>query len=161
MPQPEKLSESTPEQRTARLEYIDKVWKYLSDQGLVRLDAAVNMLMLTNAGGAVATLSFMGAMKTVEPVPRAPAMLALFLTGVVLVGILRAIHYYRVIWVIAGWRDDVERFFKDSLNWSELLSNHRARTTNFVAADIVGWASFLCFVAGTVLGYAGLFKLGA
>jgi cytochrome b subunit of formate dehydrogenase len=156
----DKFSESPPELRQQRLDYIDKRWKQLAEATVARLDAAVTFLMLTNSGGALATLSFMGAMKTISPLPGASWMLALFLLGVVFVGILRTIHYYRMAWLFSGWRDDVANAMKDQLSWSELLARDNHRAKYFVVADIVGWLAFSCFIAGTAIGYVGMFKLG-
>lgn len=150
----------SPEMRKARGAYIDSRWKGLAEQIVVRLDAAVNYLMLANAGGAIATLGFMGAMKTVRPIAEAPLMLGLLLVGIALVGVLRAIHYYRISWLFAAWRDDVNAHLTGKLGWKALLERDARRSNRFVLADLVGILAFGCFLYSIYIGYRGILETG-
>lgn len=146
--------------RQGRMQYIDQRWKGFADQLVVRLDAAVTYLMLANSGGAVAVLGFMGAMRSTTPIHGAPTMLGLFLSGIVLVGVLRAIHYYRIAWLFASWRADVDEFFADLLGWKDMLERDRLRSRRFWLADVVALLSFAFFIAGVYVGYRGLLPGG-
>lgn len=160
-PSSDRYSTSSADLRQARLQYVGDRWKGLADQLVVRLDALVAFLMVANAGGAVAILSFMGAMKNASPIAGAPLVLGLFLVGLVMVGVLRFIHYYRIAWLFAEWRDDANGFFGDRLDWNELLGRDRDRGRRFWLADAAGLISFGCFAAGIYIGYRGVLEMGA
>jgi hypothetical protein len=151
-----KFSETTPELRVKRLVYIDRRWEQLAGLDKENGQAAINYLLLTNSGSAIAVLSFMGAMKTTTPIPAAPAMLTAFLIGVVLVGALRAILFYHVARRYARWRDGVQKLFADEWTWEELIAHDDAMGWSFWPADFCGWASFACFIYGLWLGLASL-----
>src|SRR6266446_6638553 len=91
-----KLSEMPNEMREVRLAYVKERWSQLADLEKEYGQSAFTYLMVVNSGGAAAVLSFMGAMKTTTPILGAQWMLALYLLGVILVGIVRALSYYRV-----------------------------------------------------------------
>jgi len=58
-----------PELHKARIEYVNRRWRDLYERQLDVGDRVIKYLILINSGGAVAVLSFMGAMKTLDPVP--------------------------------------------------------------------------------------------
>ena len=161
VPPHELWSTMDPALRKERGDYVEHRWKQLYDLSTSRADAAVNFLMFANSGGAVTTLGFMGAMKTVAPVPGAPVMLGAFLAGIFLVGLLRAIHYYRMTSLSNHWARDVALLFRSQLLWRDLIQRDEERSGSFPLADVVGWLSFICFVGGAVIGYLGMFELGA
>lgn len=124
-----------------------------------RAEAAWKYLMLTNSGSAVAVLSFMGAYKTIAPIPHAPWMLVAFLLGVVLVGLGHATAYYRATWLFSGWRADVSKFYADELEWGDVLARDNHRSSYFILADVIAWLSFACFCAGLGFGVYDLIRL--
>jgi hypothetical protein len=152
----DKFSESG-EQGEVRRKYVVDRWQDLADNVSTRVDAMVAFLMLVNSGGAIAVLSFMGAMKTLHPVPGAPVMLGVFLVGIVFVGALRFLHYYRIVWLFRAWRRDATEFFEDRIGWDDLLTNDRHRSRRFWLADVIGILAFACFLAGIGLGYRAFF----
>lgn len=147
-----KLSQIKGEQRNSYIAYVENRWTQLQGRIVERSEAAWKYLMLTNAGSALAVLSFMGAYKTIEPIPNAPSMLIAFLSGVVLVGVGHAIAYYRATWLFSGWRADISRFYTDDIGWSEVLTRDNTRSGYFIWVDVVAWLSFICFFAGLGLG---------
>ena len=84
-------------------------------------------------------------------------MLAFFVLGVVLVGIGRAVNYYRSYWLFSGWRSDVSKYYADGIEWNVLLSEDEKRSGYFVWIDVVAWMSFLCFLTGLAIGFVGIF----
>lgn len=153
-------SRTEPAQQKVQAEYIDKRWRQLYELEFGRADAVISYLMLANSGGAVATLSFMGAMHTVSPIPGAPAMLAVFILGFTLVGVLRAVQYHRMAWLFSRWRADVTETFGDGLSFAELIERDEKRAKEMPIAHAIGWLAFVCFIAGAVIGYLGMFNLG-
>ena len=114
-----KLSETNGEMRKEYLEYVQTRWTQLQETLTERAETVWKYLLLTNSGSAIAALSFMGANKTLTPIPNAPSMLIAFLVGVVLVGVGHAIGYYRANWLFAGWENDVSNYFADKTTWSD------------------------------------------
>lgn len=151
-----RLSEHSPEERATNVAYIDHRWKELADLQREAAASATTYLMVANSGGAVAVLSFMGAMKTTMPFAYAHGMLAAFLAGIVLVGIGKAVAYYHVTVRYRRWRDAVEHFFRDEWTWEQVLQHDRFMGWNYIVGDIIAWASFGCFVAGVGLGLSSI-----
>jgi len=154
-----KLSETTGDQRKTHLEYVDNRWKQLHEMSNERTEKAWSYLMLTNSGSAVAVLSFMGANKTLTPIPGAPLMLLCFLVGLVLVGLGHAVGYYRSYGLFSKWRENVGEYFEDKITWHELLERDRQRSGYFIWADVVAWGSFLSFLSGLGIGISSAMKL--
>jgi hypothetical protein len=151
-----KYSEHPDEAKKAWTEYINGRWKDLSDLQQEAARAAGTYLMVTNSGGAIAVLSFMGAMKTTTPITTAPAMLLAFVFGIVLVGLGRAAAYYRISVRYRKWRQGVARFYRDEWTWTELVADDEKMGWHFPPGDILGWGAFVCFLAGVALGLAVL-----
>ena len=150
------LSQEKPEVREAHVAYVNTRWKQLHEMTTSASKDAATYLMVTNSGGAVAVLSFMGAMKTVTPIPGAVWMLASFVFGVVLLGFGRAANYYRAYWLFSGWRTDVRKYYIDDIEWSMLIIGDEKRARYFPWIDIVAWMSFFCFLAGLVIGFVSI-----
>ncbi|OGA11995.1 MAG: hypothetical protein A3H33_10545 [Betaproteobacteria bacterium RIFCSPLOWO2_02_FULL_65_20] len=145
-----------PEIRKARQEYIEDRWRDLSNRQREHTDEAAKYLMVVNAGGAIATLSFMGAMKMLDPIPGARAMLSFFLAGLLLVGLGRALAIYRFDWTFSGWRDAVRLYYTDKIDWEALLEGDMSRSGRFLPSEFVAWASFACFITGLAIAYVDL-----
>ena len=154
-----KLSETNDEQRKLHLDYIENRWSQLHELTTESASEAWKYLMLTNSGSAIAVLSFMGANKTLTPIPGAPWMLSAFIVGVVFVGCGHAVAYYRANWLFEHWRTEVGNYFADKVTWNELLECDRQRAKYFYLADIVGWASFLSFIVGLGIGAFNFYKM--
>lgn len=145
-----------PELHKARIEYVNQRWRDLYERQLDVGNRVIKYLILINSGGAVASLSLIGAMKTLDPISGARWMLALFLLGIVVTGLLMAIGGYRLGRVFRGWRNDTDSYYKDELDWEDVLKQDRDRARYFWIADALGWAAFLCFIGGLVIAARGL-----
>lgn len=154
-----KLSQIGGEQRNNYVSYVENRWSQLQERIVGRAEAAWKYLMLTNSGSAVAVLSFMGAYKTITPIPHAHWMLLAFLLGLVLVGLGHATAYYRATWLFSGWRMDISKFYADELEWGEVLARDNDRSSYFILADVIAWLSFGCFFAGLGFGVYDLTTL--
>jgi hypothetical protein len=151
-----KYSEHSDEAKQARLDYINSRWKELNELQREAGRLAGTYLMVTNSGGAVAVLSYMGAMKTTTPSVTAPAMLLAFVLGIVMVGVGRAAAYYRVTKRYGRWRRGVQHFYRDEWTWQELLADDETMGWQFPLGEFLAWASFACFLAGAGLGVTSL-----
>jgi hypothetical protein len=86
-----KLNETESQLRAARLKYIDTRWEQLNELGKEAGERAIKYLMLTNAGGAVAMLSYFGANEEARSLVQAKVALGFFLFGILFVGVLDAL----------------------------------------------------------------------
>ena len=152
----EKASELNPDVRQKLDEVLMKEGDRAFDE-IPKLDANLtNNNFLVNAGGAAATLAFMGA-KT-EAAAAAVWPLLFFTVGLIATGVeIRALLYY------FGERhnDAIRRrqgFASDRLTVRECLPTKD--TGKFYARmnHWSGWVSQGCFMIGSLLGLTGLFK---
>lgn len=144
-----------PTMHEARFRHVDRRWKGLYDEIYDVGKLIIRYLTLVNAGGMVATLSFMGAMRSLDPMPGARLILATFSGGLVLVGFGLAFSSYRLNWLIAGWNRDTGRYFQNELDWRDVLERDEGRQKNrlYLVGHVLAWLSFICFICG--LGLAG------
>lgn len=77
-------------------------------------DAAVNFLFLVNSGGAVATLSFLGASPEVRAMLLPKVAFTCFVAGLILVGFLRAFRVHNYQRAFDSWQKDCGSFFPGS-----------------------------------------------
>jgi hypothetical protein len=131
----------TPEER----DYINNRWSQLNGLSKEAADRAINLLFLTNAGGAIATLSFLGAVEPLRQQWAPKAALFLFILGVILVGTYTAFWVHHVEHLGWYWRRDSNRFFEGQITWQTLNGDDDERaygkTTRFY---VVGYLSFGC-----------------
>lgn len=133
-------------QRWGQLYGLDKEWS----------DNAIKYLFLTNSGGAIAVLSYMGAVGTSFRIGMAVALCS-FLLGLILVGVMTASIYQRIDALFKNWRADTDRYFSDQIEWDDLIKNDKKRVGNSILETVLGYLSFLCFIAGTVVGLVSFF----
>jgi hypothetical protein len=115
--------------------------------------------MLTNAGGTLATLSFLGTSEAVRKLVAPKLSLALFVGGLFLVGLLVALSTHRVGVLFSSWKVDANRFVTDQLIWGELTKadEERVRQGRW-AVYVLGYGAFACFVIGAIIGLCALFS---
>jgi len=110
-----------------RFGFISTRWSQLD--GLVKewTDKAISFLMLTNAGGAVAVLSFMGASEKVRGMLGPQVALCCFALGVICTGFLIAKQFHRFERLLAHYKKDSERYLTDQMEWDTLTSRPSSR----------------------------------
>lgn len=140
-------------QKSAFVEIINRRLGQLN--GLERdwSDKAVKYLFVTNSGGAVALLNFISGNESWW----AGFSLACFLLGLIFVGLLTAFVYQDIESIYKNYRIDVEsNFFQNKITWAKLQENDNERRKSKWFEKFFGWGAFLLFIAGTILGVAGL-----
>lgn len=152
----EKASELNPDLRQKVDEVLMKEGDRAFDE-IFKLDANLtNNNFLVNAGGAVATLAFMGA-KT-EAVAAAVWPLLFFTVGLIATGVeIRTLLYY----FGERHKDAVTRrqgFASDRLTVRECLPTAETGKLYVLMNHWSGWISQICFWVGSILGLIGLFK---
>ena len=153
-----KLSEVDPGTRETLLNHINRRWGQLYDLEKEWGEKANRYLLLTNAGGAIATLSFLGASSQALNRPSAKVALLFFVVGVVLVGIGTAKQFHHMSGLFKAYKQDVERYFADRITWEHLNYQDRARAKPDFIDYAVPYTSFGCFIGGCVAGAIALFS---
>lgn len=120
-------------------------------------DAAVNFLFLVSAGGAVATLSFLGASPEVRAMLLPKIALSCFVAGLILVGFLRAFRVHDYQRAFDSWQKDCGSFLAGQLTWEQLNNREEARSETSVWEYVLGYASFGCILVGAAVGAYAFF----
>ena len=150
-------SQLQPDSRKQQVDYINQRWAQLYNLEKEWSDKAVNFLFLTNSGGAIAMLGFIGA--TGGKVHQLVVWgLCIMLFGLILLGCLIAVVYHQMSGLFEVWRMDVREFFADRISLEKLLEDDTARAKNSLINLIFAYSSFICFIIGIILGVVGLLK---
>jgi hypothetical protein len=148
----------SPEEQQHVQSYINERWSQL--YGLVKAatSEAFSFTFLTNAGGAIAVLGFMGASEIARSSAGAKTSLLLFALGVVSAGLLRLFYLRHVTGMLNSWASDAKRFYADQISEEQMDSDDDVRTNGWLlkAQYAFGYAAFLLFVSGCVAGYISL-----
>ena len=147
------------ENRQNRIDRIDQRWHQLYELEKDWSEKAVNYLFLTNSGGAIATLSFLGSADSLSSDERLSFKigLILFAFGVLFVGVTIARAYHFMSSLYEGYIRDASRFYKDSVCWDILEVNDDARVNSFSSQLLFPYIAFFCFITGCFFGGYGFF----
>lgn len=105
--------------RWGQLHALEKEWG----------ERAYKYLLLTNSGGAIATLSFLGTSSEALDTFWARWALLSFVFGVVITGVAIAHRFHRLSALFWSYKTDANNFFKDRLPWETLVEQDNNRTT--------------------------------
>jgi len=131
---------------------IDGHDKKLSTDNHSAIEAGINYLFLTNAGGAVAVLGFLGSQSS-GAIPWGPLLaLGFFGVGVLLVGIIKFYRFSYFSAVAHDWSANAALFYDDKINFEELVKRHGLRRREPLWPYCVGYFSFFCFFGGSFVG---------
>lgn len=132
---------------------IEEQAKKVHGDSLSSIEGAINYLFLTNAGGAVATLSLLAASAGKSDKIGPFWALVFFCVGVGLVGIVK---HFRVTYFAKcskAWVRESARFYAGQISWEEFNANYEVAAREPRWPYLVGYSSFLCLVAGAVIGF--------
>lgn len=152
----EHFTKISPELRKARIDYINQRWGQLYSLEKDTGEDALKMLFLTNAGGAVANLSFIGAIGKNQIHVCAKISLACFILGLIFVGISKAKQFHHMSRLFKRWKEEVGQYFKDELTWEEVDGRDDARAKEDFLDYFFPYAAFACFLIGCGLGFSAL-----
>jgi hypothetical protein len=115
------------------------------------VERAMRFLILTNGGGLIAILSFMGAAESVRDNPTSWRVAGLFLLGVVLCGALAAENYHVASKTMDTWIKDMDAALRAEIDVEQPMANLNAalRYRKWIA-PILGYLAFSAFIAGGV-----------
>jgi hypothetical protein len=144
--------------RQFRFNYINARWAQLNALTKDWGDKAVSYMMLTNAGGAVAVLSFMGASYEARENWGPRIALVCFALGVIVTGILVAKQLHRFEGLYKGYKRDSEQYLADQIDdWGTVVSRDEDRTKASFWDYAWGSFAFILFIGGCVAGTVSLF----
>lgn len=133
-------------------EYIDDRFEQLINESKDVANKVAQLLFLSNAGGAAATLSFLGAVAGIRLQWAPKAALVLFVLGIIIVGIHMAIRVHYVDGLLSAFRHDVIKFYEERLDWKTLTDTDAKRSEKVAWQYITGYGSFGCFIVGAIVG---------
>jgi hypothetical protein len=146
-------------QRKVTIDDINQRWWQLYGLEKEWGEKALNYLFLTNSGGAIATLSFIGAATVEVYLPCLKLALIAFVLGIFFVGLSIARAYHYMLNLFEGYQKDVNKFYEDSVSQQFLTSEDGARVKSSVWQYIFPYASFVFFILGCILGGYSLFRI--
>lgn len=152
-----KYPEMTPEQRQHYAEAVNRRWKQLHEWETNWGERAYKYLLLTNSGGAVAILSFLGT-DSARHVALAKFALVCFVLGLILVGveIARRVHYMENLY--ARYREGANSFFEGKISFIELYNADEARSRKPPKiAYVLPYICFALFILGCIIAGFALF----
>lgn len=136
---------------------INRRWEQLYKLEKEWGEKAIKYLFLTNSGGAIATLSFIGASKEFSSYS-AKAALFSFLLGIVLVGVSTALTFHHLSGLFEKYKLYVKEFHCDQMTWQDLNDWDAKRVLRSRMDYAIPYFSFLSFVFGCGIGAYALFS---
>lgn len=151
-----KFSKTDPQTRESRVAYIKERWTQLSRLVEDTQLRALKYLLLTNSGGAIAVLSFMGSSESTRTQTGPMYALGFFISGIILTGILVARGVHTMEGLMKHWRKNVAKYYIDEIGWKELVEIDENRVPSPLWDYILGYGAFLCFIVGSFEGLSDL-----
>lgn len=133
-------------QRWGQLYELEKEWG----------ERVLKYLFLTNSGGAIATLSFLGAARELTGAGTKVALF-LYVLGLVFAGIATAKTFHHMSGLLKKYKQSVEDFYADKITWVALAEGDKERAVASWLDYTVPYLSFFCFIAGSAAGAYALF----
>ncbi len=131
--------------------HINRRWGQLYELEKEWGERALKYLFLTNSGGAIATLSFLGAAKELTGVGTKVALF-LFVLGLVFAGISTAKTFHHMSGLLKQYKEGVEDFYGDKITWVALTEADKKRAIASWLDFAIPYSSFFCFIAGSGAG---------
>jgi hypothetical protein len=139
--------------------------KYISDRSgqIVQAidywaDLGIKYLIYLNAGGAIVILAFMGASSSVCGMVVPKLALLSFVFGLVIVGIIVAVGFYRMADFLKSLKEDNDKYLSNEIDWEDLVENDSKRLRPNKWGCLFGWGAFMFFDLGVILGLMSLFS---
>ena len=153
----ELFSKQDPAIRQSLNAHINQRWGQLYELEKEWGERALKYLLLTNSGGAIATLGFLGASPAAINMLGAKISLFLFVLGVFLVGVSTAKTFHHMSRLFKAWKVDVDHYYSDKITWEYLHDEDKKRAVEDFWDYAIPYTSFACFIVGSVSGAISLF----
>lgn len=151
------FSKQDPAVRQSLNAHINQRWGQLYELEKEWGERALKYLMLTNSGGAIATMGFLGASPAAINMLGAKISLFLFVLGVFLVGVSTARIFHQMSRLFSAWKVDVKHYQADKITWEHLQEQDNNRSVDDFWDYAIPYTSFACFIGGSISGAVSLF----
>ena len=138
--------------------------KYISDRSSQIIqaidywaDLSVKYLLYLNAGGAIVILAFMGASSSVRGMVGPKLALLSFVFGLVTVGIIVAVGFYRMAHFLKSLKEDNDKYLSNEIDWEDLVENDAKRLEPSKWGSLFARGAFIFFNLGVIIGLISLF----
>ncbi|WP_309398413.1 hypothetical protein [Cerasicoccus maritimus] len=140
-----------------RQDHINNRWSQLYELDKEWGKEAIKYLILMNSGGAVATLSFLGASADIRGTLPPKLALIFFFVGLVSSGCMVAYAYESMNRLFSHWQKDVEAHYMKELDYADLIKRDSSRVPSGKVDRILGYTGLTAFILGFIVGATGLF----
>jgi hypothetical protein len=141
------------EQRQAQLAYITHRWRQLYELEKEASQTALQNLFLANAGGAAATLAFIGASKAGSGAKWA---LGSFGLGLILLGFGYAKQFHHMSGLFEHWKSLVGEHYSGKKSYDQIVSEDTKKAVRDLWDYFFPYTSFGCFIVGSIVGFWSL-----
>lgn len=137
---------------------LNEVHVLASERFIGAISNAQKYLLLTNSGAAGALVAFMGASAEVRQTPHAWWALALFVVGILLVGVIAGFNFFVFRGAFVRLTRDIGALLRYEIEFAEY---HRRRASEKDRPWIlrVGLAAYLTFMLGIAIAVIGLYPI--
>lgn len=153
----ENFSKLDPLMRNNLVSHINQRWRQLYELEKEWSEKAIRYLFFTNSGGAIATLSFIGASEKALKLLGIKIALLLFVVGIFFVGVSTARTYHHMSGLFKTYKQNVYHYFNDKIAWDYLNDEDDKRAKEDFLDYAIPYASFGCFIGGCIAGAVALF----
>lgn len=145
------------DRRLQREKYLSDRWLQLNTLGKEWGDRAAKYLLMTNAGGAIAMLSFLGTYDKALSILAVKVALTFFLAGIVVAGVWIAFMVHHLEAAMTGIDNDTGSLYRHEIDYATVIARDNERTGEKKRRLILPYLSFSCFIAGCSIGSYTLF----
>ena len=91
----------------------------------------IKFLFLVNAGAAVALLAFIGSVANARDLSWPKVSLGFFALGIVLIGLLHVLRYFRISKLFKKWRESVNEYYTEQKDWDQIIDEDKQVSERF------------------------------
>jgi hypothetical protein len=139
-------------------EAINHRWKQLYDLQTKAGQTALQHLFFANAGGAGTTLAFIDAIGAGKIGLGVKIALAIYVFGLILIGILDAKAVHHIGNLFEQWQSLVKDYLDNKISYEEMMAADKKKAVEDIWDSVVPYASFGCFILGSSMGFYALLK---
>jgi hypothetical protein len=136
---------------------LDKRWAQLNQLTLDFTDRCIRYLFITNTGGALAIITYIGSAGIDKANAHHKSALILFVAGVIYAGILNVLLLLFSESLSKDWKSDSNDFYTDKIHYDELFELDDTRAELGVKYYYVGYCAFAFFIFGSLIGLYAFF----
>lgn len=140
------------DEHNQRYEYYHQRWTQLNGLAGNYADMSLKFLYTTNLAAAGGVITFIGAVAELRSFIWPYVAFFIFLSGVLLSGLLKVYLLHRVEGLRDSLRDDYGKLVENKLTWVEFLGDDETRVaTRRRLPYCIGYTTLCMFIAGVVL----------